>query len=175
MGIDPGVKGCAAILDTYYTSVLRGRDFQVFQFAKEGHWDEFLNVLQDYRHHASENTEVEFRIRLERVWARPTFGGDKGQNQSGQGKMMEQYGRVRGVLEALGFDYEAVTPQYWQKEIGLVHPPGCDYPCRKRIHVERASEIWKDRLIWNGSPKLRVTQENADALLILHSILPHVL
>ena len=71
----------------------------------------------------------------------------------------ESYGVIQGCLAALGFRYELVLPQKWQKPLAL----------GTRGSAGGSSE-WKRRLKSEAErrfPNLDVTLKTADALLIL--------
>jgi Holliday junction resolvasome RuvABC endonuclease subunit len=68
------------------------------------------------------------------------------------------YGIVRMALTAAGIPFEEVTPQAWQKALGITH----------RKKTETPSE-WKNRLRARAQqlfPSVSLTLATADALLI---------
>ena len=69
------------------------------------------------------------------------------------------YGALRMALVCHGIPFEAVTPQKWQREFGLVFPRklGLTPTEKKNRHKARAQELF---------PSLKVTHATADALLI---------
>lgn len=79
------------------------------------------------------------------------------------------YGVLKAVLYLTGIEHHWVTPQEWQKELGLnrrwKRPKGMTdeqysswkYRERKKLHKKEAKRLF---------PALKVTLENADALLI---------
>ena len=91
---------------------------------------------------------------------------------------------VEGFLVALGIPFELVTPQKWQKEVGLRFPPvnkgqydGLSDSERtdekKRISGlnakrKRDNKNMMKELAQRIYPHLKVTLDTADALLILH-------
>ena len=67
-------------------------------------------------------------------------------------KFMTNYGVIKGVLAAMMIPREFVTPNAWQKVLGLINKD-------KNAHKARAQELF---------PKLRVIHATADALLLAH-------
>lgn len=81
-----------------------------------------------------------------------------GQPGSSMFKFGQNYGFLRGCLVGTGVPFEEVTPQAWQKGLGI--------PGRKRNETKTA---WKNRLKAKAQqlfPKEKVTLATADALLI---------
>ncbi len=86
------------------------------------------------------------------------FAG-KAQPGSAMFRFGEQFGFVKGAVQALGIRLVMVRPQVWQKGFGL----GTASACASRGE-------WKNRLKAEAQrrfPQLKVTLKTADALLML--------
>jgi|SRR5688572_28826265 len=92
--------------------------------------------------------------------------------------MFENYGYIKGVLQALGIRTIQVTPQTWQKALNLgtkgtqKSPPGAsaEEKAAVRRHNAQAKAEWKRKLRGEAQrrfPALAATLSTADALLIL--------
>ena len=92
-------------------------------------------------------------------------GGFAGKAQPGSAmfRFGENYGFLKGVIQALEIRLVLVRPQVWQKGFGLGTASAC-----------ASKTIWKNKLKAEAQrrfPHFRVTHKTADALLILeHSI-----
>lgn len=86
---------------------------------------------------------------LERVHAMPTDGG------SSAFSFGENFGGIQGVLAALNIPYKFVTPQQWQKKVGVLPKEKAD---RKRALKAFAQQRF---------PQIKVTLKTADALAML--------
>ena len=74
-------------------------------------------------------------------------------------KLGRNYGMLRGMMVAGQIPYELVTPQKWQKALGI--------PSRNK---KESKGQWKNRLKEKAQqlfPKLKVTLATADSLLIM--------
>lgn len=96
IGIDPGAKGGVAYIN--------GHGAAAFPFSPKG----IIDILM-----LLELEEEEKICCLEEVHAMPKQG------VSSTFKFGENYGYIRGVIEAFGIPYQTVTPQRWKKEFGL--------------------------------------------------------
>lgn len=85
------------------------------------------------------------RVTIEKVGAMP------GNGVSGMFKFGRSLGFLRGLVIALEFPFEDVTPQRWQKALG------CLTKGDKNVSKRKAQELF---------PLLKVTHATADALLI---------
>lgn len=86
------------------------------------------------------------------------FAG-KAQPGSAMFRFGENFGFIKGVVQALGIKLELVRPQVWQKAFGL----GTASACASKTE-------WKNKLKAEAQrrfPHLHVTHKTADALLIL--------
>lgn len=83
----------------------------------------------------------------------------KAQPGSAMFRFGENFGFIKGVVQALGIKLELVRPQVWQKAFGL----GTASACASKTE-------WKNKLKAEAQrrfPHLHVTHKTADALLIL--------
>jgi len=87
------------------------------------------------------------------------YAGGTGQPGSAMFRFGEGYGFLLGVLMACGVRVELVTPQTWQKAVGLGHR-GRD---QSKADWKRKLRAQAERLF----PGVKVTLANADALLLL--------
>ena len=88
-------------------------------------------------------------------------GGFAGKAQPGSAmfRFGENFGFIKGLVQALGIMLELVRPQVWQKAFGL----GTASACASKTE-------WKNKLKAEAQrrfPNLHVTHKTADALLIL--------
>lgn len=93
IGIDPGKDGAMAVLNDGEAAVIP--------------FDE-----QAYTNALCEISGQSVKCCLERVGAMP------GQGVTSMFKFGENFGFIRGLLQANGIPYELVTPQKWKKEFG---------------------------------------------------------
>jgi len=85
------------------------------------------------------------------------MGGGKGIPGSMAAVMFENFGIILGAAMALGFRIERVTPQAWQKELGLGTSKGLSKTQWKNKLKGRAQELF---------PGVPITLKTSDALLI---------
>lgn len=87
------------------------------------------------------------------------YAGGPGQPGSAMFRFGEGYGFIQGVVMTLGMRLELVTPQKWQKALGLGHREKTQSKCE-----------WKNKLKAEAErlyPGVKVTLATADALLLL--------
>lgn len=73
-------------------------------------------------------------------------------------KIGKHYGELIGVLTTLGINFTLVRPQLWQSYLGCSYPgQDVSYTEKKRKNKELAQRLF---------PKVKVTLQNADAILI---------
>lgn len=111
VGIDPGLDGAIAFLKDSHDFVLV-EDMPTYAGTgtrREVNEAELARIIK--RAYASGQHDT---VYLERVSAMP------GQGVSSMFSFGCSYGIVRGVLSALGFPYELVTPQAWKKRAGII-------------------------------------------------------
>ena len=97
IGIDPGAKGAMAIL--YETGYIH-----IIPFDGDKYANELAELTQ---------CEESCRCCLEQVHAIP------GNGLTSTWNFAENYGFIRGLMEANGIPYQTVTPQKWKKEFSL--------------------------------------------------------
>lgn len=143
VGIDPGKTGAACVI-----KVIKG-DTHIVEIYPFKSKSKFLEV-QVFGMLMDGLQEDDTAVYLERVHAMPGQGG---------GSMFSfgvAVGYVKGILEAFGHQYAEVTPQCWQKELGLSTPYPTKYQ-RKQAHLRLAKKLY---------PNLDIKLEEADAVLI---------
>ena len=139
IGIDPGVNGGIAVIygDTNVTS------FKMPETERD--ISDCFREVSDYAQLENENVIVY----LEKVHSMP------GQGVVSTFTFGQNYGLLRGILITLGFAIYDVTPQKWQKELGISKSES------KTIHKNKLKGLAQQ---W--FPDQKVTLKNADALLI---------
>ena len=146
IGIDPGANGALA--------VDLGNEVKVFRFCKI---DEGVEaVLRDIKNTAKQHS-MECFCFLEKVGAMP------GQGVSTMFAFGENFGRCKGALRALQIPFELVSPQTWQKGLGL--PQRAKEEDRKSFKVKHKKHLYQKAK--DLFPTLATTQDTADALLIM--------
>ena len=95
IGIDPGKDGALAMIDE------DGNVCGIFPFSEVA----YVSICYQMK--------GKCKCALERVSARP------GQGTVSMFSFGENYGFIRGILEAFNIPYETVRPQKWKKEFGL--------------------------------------------------------
>lgn len=113
-----------------------------------------LELIRDFKA-AADIEQSECECVLEQV------GGFVGRGQPGSAmfKFGENFGFIKGVVQALGIRLVLVRPQTWQKSFGLGTASRCG-----------SKTVWKNKLKAEAQrrfPALGVTLKTADALLIL--------
>lgn len=136
LGVDPGVSGGLAIIQPDGLAVA----FSLSNMTERDIYDVFSAVVL-------ENTCMAY---LEKVHAMP------GQGVTSMFSFGQNYGFLRGVLVATHTPFIEVTPQAWQKKLGLggLSPERSQ---RKKLLKQKAQQLF---------PYLKVTLATADALLI---------
>lgn len=135
IGLDPGAKGAMAVLTL-------DRRLRLYRFDGKSEQDIAHTILAE-----SVNTCYAF---LEKVHAMPSQGS---QSTFTFGKNL---GFLRGVLVASGIPFEDVTPQVWQRGVGM----GQTFPTqqhRKRAATQLAQQLY---------PGIKITQDASDGILI---------
>jgi crossover junction endodeoxyribonuclease RuvC len=111
IGIDPGATGAIAVLDD------NNRFIEVHDMpcvilsgnSQEVNGAELAKLFRKWQ----KMFLTDLVVYLERVHTMP------GQGAASQGNFMMSYGKIKGVLEALGIPYFLVTPQSWKRRAGL--------------------------------------------------------
>jgi len=97
LGVDPGANGAYAVLN--------GSEVEVYgKFDKQA----FLNVC-----YSLSKKQEKTRCCIERVHAMPKQGSVSMFNFG------ENFGWLKGVLDAFEISYQEIPPQTWKKEFGL--------------------------------------------------------
>lgn len=146
IGIDPGANGALA--------VDLGNEVKVFRFCK---MDEGVEPVLRGIKNTAEQHNMECVCFLEKVGAMP------GQGVSTMFAFGENYGRCKGALRALQIPFELVSPQTWQKGLGL--PQRAKEEDRKSFKVKHKKHLYQKAK--DLFPTLATTQDTADALLIM--------
>jgi len=143
LAIDPGKSGgMASWSDAYVVKALPMPDTP----------REIIDAINDYFQVACRNSIVI----MEKVSG---YAGGGGQPGSAMFRFGEGYGFIQGVVMTLGMRLELVTPQKWQKALGLSHREKTQSKCE-----------WKNKLKAEAErlyPGVKVTLATADALLLL--------
>lgn len=100
IGIDPGKKGAIAIIDEKRTVIARAT------FSEET----YIQILREI--------DAPCIVCLEQVGARP------GQGVTSMFHFGENFGWIRGVLQALSIPYQTVTPLKWKREFSVTSDKG---------------------------------------------------
>lgn len=103
IGIDPGAKGGWSVIGS-----------EIKQEASSHIWDE-ASFIEDMKNLINVQKPSLIRCCLEKVGAMPKQG------VSSTFKFGEEYGKIQGILMALGIPYQTVTPQMWKKDFSLLH------------------------------------------------------
>lgn len=109
IGIDPGVSGALAVIS-------EGREAKVMTWEPNAYIAAFRAI--------SASTECSIAC-LEKVSAMPKQGVTSMFNFG------ENFGYIRGLLEANGIPYELVTPKKWQKEFSVTDKNGSIEVCKR--------------------------------------------
>lgn len=110
IGIDPGLSGAMAILNGTTTTVI---PFGESEYVGE------LTKLMTYGSLA--------RCVLERVHSMPKQG------VASSFRFGENFGWIRGVLQATYIPYELVLPQRWKREFGVTADKNTAIECARRL------------------------------------------
>lgn len=111
VGIDPGKKGAMAVLDSGVVALA---------LFEDGKYAEVLKSLSGQ----------DVRVCLEHVNAMP------GQGVTSMFSFGENFGYIRGLLEAFGLPYELVRPQKWKKEFSITKDKNSSISVCKRLFPE---------------------------------------
>ncbi len=149
IGLDPGKNGGIAVLDAAGALVLVSKMPETEKDLLDLLNDREVFGIPEYRHDHR-------RAILERVSASPRMGTVSAFT-FGKG-----YGRLRMALVASNIPFNEVTPNVWQKALGVQVHSGSrdvrDAPSgKKNAHKAKAQQLF---------PSTKVTHAIADALLI---------
>lgn len=138
IGIDPGASGGIAWID------------DVVPVAGKMHATE--SDIWRHVERLSLNRPRPVKAVIEKVGAMPKQG------LSSTFKFGQSYGSLRMALIAAGIPFDEVTPQKWQKELGLIRSNKNEsITDKKNRHKAKAQQLF---------PGLKITHHVADALLI---------
>lgn len=135
MGIDPGKGGGWAVLRADGTVWCVGKNADVDGLRSALSWDNL-------------------KIMLEKVWSSPQMG------VVGAFSFGESFGYLQGLLFGRAYEPHIITPQKWQREMGLIQKgrtQGEGDTAKKNANKEMAERLF---------PNQRITHAWADALLI---------
>lgn len=141
VGSDPGSTGAAAVLRE------DGRIYSVCRYAKAT-----LPEIADYFRDLS-TPENLLQVMTEQVASRP------GQGVRSMFTFGRNMGHIEGILTALQIPYDMVTPQVWQRRLGI---PAKSKTETKDQHKKKIRQFAQQRR-W---PRYNITADIADALLI---------
>jgi crossover junction endodeoxyribonuclease RuvC len=138
IGIDPGASGGIGILDGNAVGAT------IIKNATEREVYDRINGLINHGEHG--------KAIIEKVGAMPKQG------LSSTFKFGQSYGSIRMALIAAGIPFDEVTPQRWQKELGLIRSNKNEtITAKKNRHKAKAQQLF---------PHVKITHAIADALLI---------
>lgn len=139
LGVDPGYSGGIAVVDHNRNAMFSAKMPQ----TERDIWD----LIKDLSGSVTYGV-LELVHSMPKQGVRSTFTFGK------------NYGMLRMALTASDISWEEVTPQKWQKEIGIIRPRGKEMTLteKKNMHKAKAQQLF---------PKAnKITHATADALLI---------
>ncbi|WP_299730133.1 hypothetical protein [uncultured Endozoicomonas sp.] len=110
IGIDPGLKGGIAVLESDSKKIIRLEDMPVSPDGKKQKVNGY-GLLKIFGGYTRDTVEM---VYLERVGARP------GQGVVSMFSFGRSYGAVEATVSLLGLSLTYVTPQSWKRRAGLV-------------------------------------------------------
>jgi len=138
VGIDPGAKGAACRLDEIGTPV------EIFKFDKRTDREIRKWLYEVYL------TADKLVVCLEKIHGRP------GDYPVAHGKLMANWGYLKGLTDAMWIQRIDAVPQTWQRTVSL-GGSFINTNARKKASKAKAQEIF---------PGIHVTLETADCVLI---------
>lgn len=151
VGIDPGLTGAAAFVDSRGTCAIR--DLPTVALSGDGlikrriDGGALARILRDFCPVGEPCV-----VAIEAVH---TIGGKANNAVQTQGSLMRTLGAIEAVLEVLRLQFTAVDPQTWKGFYGL--------------DAEKRAAIQKALTLYPGAPLALVKDHNkAEALLIAH-------
>lgn len=143
IGVDPGAKGSLV--------ALRGDKVLLMSIFNK----------HEYRRIVSYCVELDVTYAVvEQVHAMPSQG------VTSMFSFGENYGWIKGLLDAFGVPFVLVPPQTWKKKYGLIAPKGTDKKVIKRNSIERAKTLFPD-ISLRATPRCKVDHDGlAEGLLI---------
>lgn len=146
IGIDPGASGGLAIIG-HYCGGINGADATAMPQTHRGAWD-WLRTT----------TAAPKLLAFAAIESNTGYVGGEGNPGSAMFKFGKSHGLLEMALIAAGIPYEQITPNVWQRKLGI--------PPKKRDEKKSA---FKNRLKARAEelfPNVKVTLATADALLI---------
>ena len=119
IGVDPGASGGIVFLDD------AGIVAHKMPATERDVWDVFAGQWG-----------VEAFAMIESVHSMP------GQGVSSSFRFGMSYGMLRGILTASGIPWETVTPQKWQRELGVLKKKGHSKPQHKNALKSKAQQLF---------------------------------
>lgn len=104
IGIDPGKSGAMAV-------IRRDKTTDIYDFDL----DLYIEILKDIK---DLDSSISIYLGVEKVHSMPNQG------VSSTFTFGQRLGEIEGVLKTIGFKYELIPPQVWQKSCGI--PPKSD-------------------------------------------------
>ena len=157
IGVDPGMSGGIAVINGDYHTAIKmpetEKDIADYLDSIESKFDNYTKCYIE-KIHTMPTTRPE-RIRCSCGRYHNTLKIVQG--GASQGKFMQGYGFLRGVLIALGIPFDEVTPQKWQKEFVPTKLKTETKTMHKNKLKAKAQQLF---------PDLKVTLATSDALLI---------
>ena len=139
IGIDPGQSGGIAVIDTVpggytvYTTTLSGTERDIADWIAESYTGKAMGYLEGVHSFPGQGVASSFKFGM-------------------------NYGFLRGVLIALELPFETVSPQRWQKAMGV---PAKGKNETKTQHKNRLKAMAQQLF-----PTQKVTLATSDALLL---------
>jgi len=148
LGVDPGKSGGIAVLNPAGVR------------PSPGEWEPYgaipmMDSLYDLYEYLLQFKKRDTFAYLELVHAMP------GQGVSSTFKFGQQYGHLEMALAATGIPFERVTPQTWQRALGLTRKKDHSKSQHKARLRARAQELFP-------AIASKITLKTCDALLIAH-------
>lgn len=124
VGIDPGSKGCLAVIDDK-DCVVRLQDL-----------DKELSTYDSLIHDYSLDCDKDYSVAVEDVCGRP------GQSCAANTTFMKLAGYAELVGYFIATDFLKVKPQVWKKHFGLIFPKDMSKTEKKHKSIELAKELF---------------------------------
>jgi hypothetical protein len=150
VGIDPGITGAIAVLDTY-DGVDRASvsDVPTLYLKKTGKWD--YNFYEMYKYLGGISSHYRVYLSLEQQQAMPQQGVSS-TFQTGRG-----YGAWQALCQITTSEFEIVSPRKWKKALGL----DSDKEKSRKLAIKLYPEL-------EPILKLKKHHNRAEALLLAH-------
>jgi len=114
LGVDPGLSGATAVVDTERRTILAVDDMPTHKLRRGKRMSRSLDLhaLSRIVSSASVVYGAEVAV-IEDVHTMPNQG------VASQGQLMEAFGAVKGIVVAVGFRLHLARPSQWKKALGL--------------------------------------------------------